>query len=88
MALPPLPKNPKVTDLIPMLEQLDARAAALETRLGKTEATATGNKERLDALDDFRASHSAGAVRRQQEISHVHAENQRLRWAIAHGRKP
>lgn len=78
--------SPTLTDALNQIAALQASMAALTKRVAAVESTADSNKARLDALDHFKDSHSAGAVERQQEIDQLRAESQRVRWSVAHGR--
>lgn len=74
------PKNPKIDDIVAIINTFDVRVTMLEE-------AANSDRHRLDVLDRFMASHSAGAVGRQQEVDQLRAENQRLRWAMTNSRK-
>lgn len=76
-----LPKNPKIDDLVALLGALDTRVTGLDMYVLR-------NDERIKVLEEFMASHQAGATARQREVNRLTAENQRLRWALAHGRQP
>lgn len=67
------PKIPKVEDVVTVVTALDARVSAIE-------ATANSNKARLDALDAFKGSHSAGADHREREIASLKEQLDRERW--------
>lgn len=79
-----LPKNPKAEDLLPILEDLDRRVAALEeqavrgdNRVGALEMyAAMVIAERGRQIDDLRAT----AEQRQTEVND-------LRWAVTRGRR-
>lgn len=69
-----LPKNPKISDLVTVLEAVEGRLVDLEERFGE--------------LDHFAEQHAAGATTRQREVAMVRAETRKLRAAMRTGRKP
>lgn len=99
MALPALPKNPKVDDLIPLLAALDTRITALEAYVARNDSRITALEKRYDqvvaergeriaTLESEMAHHQAGAAERQREVDQLRAGAGRLRWAMTHGRRP
>lgn len=80
MALPDLSKNPKIDDLVTVLETLDERVSALEAHVVRNDARITTFEDRQAADAESLAEHQVGAAERQAEINE-------LRWAMGHGRK-
>lgn len=77
MSILDIPDKPGPPDLV-------AAIAALEQAL---EAQVARNDKRLTSLEGFMAEHDAGRARRQAQVDQLTADNAKLRWAIANGRR-
>jgi uncharacterized coiled-coil protein SlyX len=91
-ALDNLPKSPAITDLVGVIREMEGRVAELEayvtrndTRITRLETYAAEviarRGEQIDELQAANAQH-------QQEVDRIKADAQRIRWAMAHGRRP
>lgn len=69
------------------LEQLTDQAETLDAMIGVLDRSILALLRRIEALEQFRDDHQAGAQRRQQEVDRLTAENQRLRYTLRTGRQ-
>jgi multidrug resistance efflux pump len=80
-----LPKNPKISDLVTLLGELDNRITELETLSAEIVRERTA---RIEQLEHAIEQHQAGATERQRELDRVKSDTRRLRWTMSHGRRP
>lgn len=78
-----LPKNPKLDDLLAIIEELDEAVTTLEAYVEHN----TGRLAAIEELQHFAAEHQAGANQRQAEIDQLKAEINRQAWLARTGRK-
>lgn len=93
MALLPMPKVPKVSDLLPQLTAFDERISALEAYVARNDQRITNieqwgaralaaRDERIVELEHAIDEHQAGAVARQREVNRLKRDAEVTRWRL------
>lgn len=71
------PKNPKIDDVVAVVNALEIRVMALE-------AYVVRNDTRITALE---ATYSQIAAERGARIAQLESDNRRISWAVSNGRQ-